>query len=138
MSLLQLMEDIGNGEYQTEYDGRMEMACTNCSGAEEHGFFKHTTDCAFVQIQRTLGSISDKTHVIVPREPTEEMVDAPRQIILYSETVGRSLEGLRNHLEQAGVDYSHFPEWAKKDKGHLTKAAIAILVYVTMIEGAQR
>lgn len=72
--------------------------------------------------------------VVVPREPTEAMVDAPRQIILYSGTRGRSLEGLREHLDLAGVEFhSWFPEWAITECGHLTKGAIAILVYRAML-----
>ena len=75
---------------------------------------------------------------VVPEAPTEEMVDAPRQIILYAETPGRSLEGLREHLDSAGVDYSCFPDWAKNDKGHLTKSAIAILIWTLMQSAAPK
>lgn len=72
--------------------------------------------------------------VPVPREPTEAMIDAPRQIILYAETPGRTLEGLRAHLERSGVDYlAWFPVWATRECGHLTKAAIATLVYRAML-----
>ena len=65
-------------------------------------------------------------------ELTEEMIDAPRSIILYAETSGRTIEGLRQHLDWSGVDYSYFPDWAKKETGHLTKAAIAILIWHAM------
>lgn len=76
--------------------------------------------------------------VSVPEEPTEEMIDAPRQIILYSETPGRTLEGLREHLDRSGVDYrAFFPGWAVRDSGHLTKAGIAILVWHAMLAAAK-
>ncbi len=72
--------------------------------------------------------------VSVPREPTEEMIDAPRQIILYAETRGRTLQGLREHLDLSGVEFhSWFPAWAITAKGHLTKAAIADLIYRAML-----
>lgn len=76
--------------------------------------------------------------VSVPREPTEEMIDAPRQIILYTETPGRTLEGLRAHLRRSGVNYLRFfPKWAMQENGHLTKAAIAALVWSAMLAAAE-
>ena len=71
--------------------------------------------------------------VMVPREPTEEMVDAPRQIILYAETPGRSLAGLRDHLLNCGIPLGILPPWAMTENGHLTKGAIAALVYRAML-----
>ncbi len=76
--------------------------------------------------------------VRVPREPTEEMVDAPRQIILYSETPGRTLKGLREHLLSAGIPLGVLPDWALTEDGHLTKAAIAALVWHIMLAAAPK
>ena len=85
-------------------------------------------------LERRLHSQEREGMVLVPREPTETMIDAPRQIILYAETPGRTLEGLRAHLVRAGVDYLRwFPVWATLECGHLTKAAIAVLVYCAML-----
>jgi len=76
--------------------------------------------------------------VVVPEEPTEEMLDAPRQIILYSETPGRSMQGLREHLDLAGVEYGKFfPEWGMQATGHLTKGGIAALVWAAMLAAAK-
>lgn len=89
-------------------------------------------------IERDLrAALASSETVRVPREPTDAMIDAPRQIILYAETQGRTLEGLRTHLEMSGVDYlSWAPVWATRECGHLTKGAIAILVYKAMIAAA--
>ena len=72
--------------------------------------------------------------VVVPSDPPEEMVDAPRQILLYADTTGRTFEGCREFLRCAGVDYKAWaPDWFLTQTGHLTKAGLAILVYHAML-----
>ena len=66
---------------------------------------------------------------------TEAMIDAPRGFLLGLEIGQKSLEKMRIHLDNIGCKYDCWPDWAKNDKGHITKAGKAILIY-TMIEAA--
>jgi len=66
---------------------------------------------------------------------TEEMVDAPRYFLLGLELGIKNLETMRTHLDRCGCDYSYWPAWAKEEKGHITKAGKAILIY-TMMQAA--
>ena len=75
---------------------------------------------------------------IVPAEPTEAMVDAPRHFILYCYTPGRSLEGARDHMKSCGVSIDTWPKWAKEDTGHITKAAVAIIIWHMMVGAGDR
>ena len=65
-------------------------------------------------------------------ELTEEMIDAPRYFILYTETPGRTLEGAREHMRLSGVSIDCWPNWAKENTGHLTKSVIAELIWHMM------
>jgi hypothetical protein len=71
------------------------------------------------------------------KAPTENMLDAPRMLIMYLSFDGKqTLEGLRDHLDCAGVDYSCWPDWAREEAGHLNKSTIAELIYTMMIAEA--
>lgn len=66
-------------------------------------------------------------------EPTDAMCDAPRYFIAYCENPGRTFEGARKHLACAGVDFeSTWPVWALGRTGHLTKSAVAALIWHMM------
>lgn len=65
-------------------------------------------------------------------ELTEEMVDAPRGFLLGLELGFKNLESMRHHLDRCGYDYECWPEWAKTETGHITKAGKAILIYTMM------
>ena len=75
-------------------------------------------------------------HIYKNCEYTDEMVEAPRWIIVYAETPGRTLQGLRKHLERCGIEYRHcWPDWAYEN-GHLNKSMIAELIH-RMMEAAR-
>lgn len=72
------------------------------------------------------------THVIVPaaEHMTEEMVDASRSLLLYTDTFSSHDAGyIRELLSRRGWIARHLPEWFREYEGHLTKAARAILTY---------
>lgn len=72
---------------------------------------------------------------VVHMELTEKMIDAPRGFLLGLELNCKNLQDMRAHLDFCGYDYSCWPEWAKKETGHITKAGKAILIY-TMMQAA--
>lgn len=75
-------------------------------------------------------------HIYEHLKYTDAIVDAPRMLIVYADTPGRSLQGLRAHLEAAGCEYKHcWPDWAYAN-GHLNKSMIAELVH-RMMEAAR-
>jgi len=65
-------------------------------------------------------------------ELTEEMVDAPRGFLMGLELGHKNLEAMRKHLDNCGYDYTCWPEWARTETGHITKAGKAILIYTMM------
>ena len=86
-------------------------------------------------IEARKGSASSSNDLLCP--PTEEMIDAPRMLIMWLSFDGnQTIESLRVHLDHAGVDYSCWPDWAKEDTGHLTKSGIAELIYTMMVNAA--
>jgi len=68
-------------------------------------------------------------HIYKHLKYTDAIVDAPRQLLAYAETPGRSIQGARKHLERCGIEYKHcWPDWAY-ESGHLTKSGLAELVH---------
>ena len=63
---------------------------------------------------------------------TEEMVDGPRQFILGLDLGYRQYSRMRMHLKNCGIDLSYWPKWALEEDGHITKAAVAILIWLMM------
>jgi hypothetical protein len=71
-------------------------------------------------------------HIYEHLKYTDAIVDAPRQLLAYAETPGRTMQGARKHLEQCGIEYRHcWPDWAY-ESGHLTKGGLAELVHRMM------
>lgn len=73
-----------------------------------------------------------KTHVIVPDSynMTEEMVDASRSLLLYSDTFGdHKAESIRDQIALRPWIRKNLPQWFAEQKGHLTKAGRADLAY---------
>jgi len=64
--------------------------------------------------------------------PTTEMCGAPRYFIAYCETPGRTLEGARMYMQNCGVSIDSWPAWAHIEKGHITKSAVAAIVWHMM------
>lgn len=85
-------------------------------------------------VQQAIRKRSAPSSEAVATEPTEnEMCDAARYFIAYCETPGRTFEGARKHLACAGVDFeSTWPVWALGRTGHLTKSAVAALIWHMM------
>lgn len=67
---------------------------------------------------------------------TEKMIDAPRCFLLGLELGANTLQQMRAHLNLIGDDYSCWPEWAKTENGHITKAGKAILIWMMMESAA--
>jgi hypothetical protein len=65
-------------------------------------------------------------------ELTEQMIDAPRGFLLGLEIGCSTLKSMRSHLDRLGDDYECWPEWAKTEDGHISKAAKAILINAMM------
>lgn len=76
--------------------------------------------------------------VLVPKEPTEEIIDSVRYMItgIDLHSGRRTIGNFRTHCAHSGVDFSCWPDWAtngEHDDEHLTKAGIAILFYHTFL-----
>jgi hypothetical protein len=67
------------------------------------------------------------------KEPTDEMVDAPRSFILYCETQGRTWEGARRHMKRSGDSIDSWPAWAQQATGHITKGGMAQVIFAMMV-----
>lgn len=67
---------------------------------------------------------------------TEKMIDAPRGFLLGLELGCKDFSTMRKHLDRCGCGYSCWPDWAKTEMGHITKASKAILIY-TMIDSVK-
>jgi hypothetical protein len=74
---------------------------------------------------------------LVPVEPTEAEIDAPRDFLLGLELSLNKTEAMRKHLDMLGTDYSCLPDWFKNEDTHLTKAGKAICIRAFMLAAAQ-
>ncbi len=63
---------------------------------------------------------------------TEIAIDAPRGFFMGLELGFKNLEDMRDHMDICGYDYSMWPDWAKVETGHITKAGKAIIVWSMM------
>jgi hypothetical protein len=95
--------------------------------AAQDWFMPHEAPQAKENVRDVVGRMFDTIET-----PTEEMIDAARTFIMYTEFTPRTLESMRDHLNNCGTDYSYFPDWARHDCGHLTKSMIASIVWCMM------
>lgn len=82
-------------------------------------------------IPEELKKVGD-THVIVPspENMTEDMVDASRSLLLYTDTFNTNDSArICKRISMRSWVMENLPEWFKEDKGHLTKAGRASLAY---------
>lgn len=64
---------------------------------------------------------------------TDEMADEARQFILYATDMpGRNYDGAREHMRLCGKSTEAWPDYAKTEKGHLTKGGIADIIWHMM------
>lgn len=73
-----------------------------------------------------------QTHVVVPHPDhmTEDMIDASRRLLLYTDTFGtHDTEYLTKVLSHHGHTADHLPQWFTEHRGHVTKGARAALAY---------
>lgn len=63
---------------------------------------------------------------------TEKMVDGARGFLMGLELGHKNLEDMRRHLDNIGDTYECWPEWAKTETGHISKAGKAILIFNMM------
>lgn len=80
-----------------------------------------------------------KTHVVVPKPDfmTEDMVDASRALLLYSDSLDNmDIEQIRKHISRDPWVRENLPDWFITGSGHLTKAGRAELAYHLTIQGA--
>lgn len=78
-----------------------------------------------------------KTHVIVPDSynMTEEMEDASRRLLLFTDTYGNhKAEEIRHQIALHPWVKRVLPKWFNEQQGHLTKAGRADLAYHLTIE----
>lgn len=72
------------------------------------------------------------THVVVPHPEhmTEDMIDASRSLLLYTDTFSTNdIERIRERITMRPWTRDNIPDWFKEDRGHLTKAGRAMLAY---------
>jgi hypothetical protein len=123
--------------------------CNYCKGVVEVCRAAPEGGCSLRDVEREAsGETAEPSAMIIehrrrfdssetmPLKYTDTIVDAPRQILAYAETPGRTLEGLRIYLRQCGVKFEDcWPDWAYEN-GHLTKGGLAELVH-RMMEAAR-
>lgn len=63
---------------------------------------------------------------------TDEMIDAPRQALQLCNQVSITYEQLRDHLEMSGSSIEGWPDYLKTERGHITKAGWAIIIFSMM------
>jgi hypothetical protein len=76
--------------------------------------------------------------VVVPKEPTNEMIDAPRgftQIIRGMN--GCTFAQARAHCVNRGDNMLLWPEWARAEQGYVSEAAAALFIYQLMIAAGE-
>ena len=66
------------------------------------------------------------------RNPTEEVIDAPRSFLLGLDAGCMTSAKMREHLRLSGVDFSMLPDWFQTGDAHLTKAGRAICILAFM------
>ena len=66
------------------------------------------------------------------RNPTDEVIDAPRSFLLGLDAGCMTSAKMREHLRLSGVDFSMLPEWFQTGDAHLTKAGRAICILAFM------
>ncbi|MNP89160.1 hypothetical protein D3C85_15630 [compost metagenome] len=79
-----------------------------------------------------------KTHVIVPNADNvnEDMLDAPRQIMLYTDVMNSHNAGYIREILLLDRHYSKYlPEWFMQMEGHMTKADRLHLIYALTLAG---
>lgn len=76
--------------------------------------------------------------VLVPKEPTEAEIDAPRYFLSGLELGIKSVGPMREHLTNCGCDLSSLPEWFRTGHAdqHLTKSGKAICIRALMLAAA--
>lgn len=80
-----------------------------------------------------------KTHVVVPspENMTEDMVDASRSLLLYTDTFSTTdAPRIRKMISARKWVRRHLPTWFNEEQGHLTKAGRAILAYDLTVKAA--
>ncbi len=78
------------------------------------------------------------THVIVPNADnvTEEMLDAPRGVMLYTDVMNDHNAASVRKMLLNDVHYAKYlPEWFMKMEGHMTKADRLHLIYTMILAG---
>ncbi|MNI19927.1 hypothetical protein D3C76_25710 [compost metagenome] len=80
-----------------------------------------------------------KTHVIVPdaENMTEDMIDASRSLLLYSDTFSTSnAPEIRHAMSLRKWTADNLPDWFKESNNHLTKGGRAALAYHLTLQAA--
>jgi len=80
-----------------------------------------------------------QTHVVVPApgHMTEDMIDASRSLLLYTDSFStHDAAYIRELICKRGWTQRHLPEWFRTYEGHLTKAARAALAYHLTVQAA--
>lgn len=149
--LCQLFNEYAYYDDSYGVDGSDFNVCSECGAENGAGVlrhpFEHAEDCQIAKYEHELdellglsappATVSDE-FVLVPREPTEEIIDSVRYMItgIDLHSGRRTIGNFRTHCTHSGVDFSCWPDWAtngEHDDEHLTKAGIAILFYHTFL-----
>lgn len=88
-------------------------------------------------VMKDLLKVGD-THVIVPNgdNVTEDMLDAPRSVMLYTDVMSDHNAASVRKMLLADHHYAKYlPEWFLKMEGHMTKADRLHLIYILTLAG---
>ena len=75
----------------------------------------------------------DSLYCLVPIEPSENMIDAPRGSLNGLELGINNCSQMMRHIDAYGMTTTGLPEWFVKDGGHITKSGKAIIIYKAML-----
>lgn len=120
-------ERIDFGPGAGENEGGSCIACKRCqaSGPVEFGFKENF-------IANWNRRAAPEGYVLVPVEPTREMMDAGRTAVMAARIATMKWTP-RQHYEASGRSMAGIPEDVLDERGPLTKESVAVMVFGSMV-----
>jgi len=88
---------------------------------------KNATARAYERAESTV-----KRMVGLMKEPSEGILDAPREFLKGITLGWKSTGAMREHLTLSGIDFSMLPDWFKTGDQHITKSGQAACIFAFM------
>lgn len=76
--------------------------------------------------------------VLVPREPTEDEIDAPRGFLqMIRNRTGCIFAQAREHCVLRSDNMALWPDWARNEQGYVSEAGAALFIYQLMLAAGE-